>query len=55
MKEMDGLCLNSLKQMSDDYIEAEISNIVHELNLKIRDALPLIIIPHRSYNRIYLR
>ena len=55
IKEMDGLCLNSLKQMSDDYIEAEISNIVHELNLKIRDALPLIIIPHRSYNRIYLR
>lgn len=55
MKEMDGLCLSSLKQMSDDYIEAEISNIVHELNLKIRDALPLIIIPHRSYNRIYLR
>lgn len=55
MKGMDGLCLNSLKQMSDDYIEAEISNIVNELNLKIRDVLPLIIIPHRSYNRIYLR
>lgn len=30
MKGMGGLCLNSLKQMSDDYIEAEISNIVND-------------------------